>query len=124
MKRYMVIGTAFLVDILLVWSGLKLMFFRPDVPPFLSLLLGIACTFAAIFVMSGQVIGRGYWAIGLFILGVYYFLRAAGVRESTWISVIIGLACLAAALVLGYVALNWSETGSDLPPLPTDDIYS
>lgn len=106
------VGTVAL-DLILV--GLAwLSFFRlRDLSSTALFIMGVAAVLTGVFVLAGQVTRKLQVGGVLVLLGMYFFARAAGVIKQSWLALVAGIAALAAAGFLTYLAARRVESGAD-----------
>ena len=106
LRQWLVLIGVMIINVFLVWFGLKLLFFDHIVSQVQLFLLGCAGAFCGVFVLSSGHPRRGLYGTILVLVGVYYFARAADVFRGALFSKALGLASLAAAVILTYIALS------------------
>lgn len=105
-KQWLILIGAMILDIFLVWFGLKLLFTQFNLSSGELFLLGCAATLAGVFVLPSNTIENAQvWGIALLFVGVYYFARSAGVFHTSWLARLLGIASLGSAVIITYIAL-------------------
>ena len=93
-----------LLNIFLVWFGWRLLL-ADNYPSSTELfLLGCGCVLSGVFALSSTLPNREIWTVALIFVGGYYFARAGGVIDGAWLARLLGLASIAAAIIMTYIA--------------------
>lgn len=105
-QQLLTLAGTVVVDIFLVWFGIQLLAFSHDLSSTGFFVIGLAACFGGIFIVSPPTRGRIITGSVVFLLGIYYFLRAFGVIQSSVLSSVLGVASLFAAALLTYLVLT------------------
>lgn len=111
LQRALLLAGTLIIDIFLVWFGFKLLTAAPDIGSTGLFMIGTAACFGGLFIMAPPTKVRLTGGGIVFLVGVYYLLRAFGIIESRILVTVLGLASLLAAVILTYIVMGQPEPG-------------
>lgn len=112
MQRLLLLAGVVLVDVFLVWFGIKLLTFSHNLSSTEFFILGLAACFGGLFTVAPPNKVRVIVSGTVFGLGLYFFLRAFGVIQSSVLSTTLGIASIIAAVILAYIVVGTKPSKS------------
>lgn len=104
-KKWGAFAVGLLTAAFFVWFGLRLLLANSITSDTILFIFGIASTLAGVFALSGKFSGRVVASLLLIAVGMYFFARAWGFVENSWLIRLLGLASILAAGVVVYVTM-------------------
>jgi len=104
-RQFVILVGAMVINIFLVWFGIKLLSSGSIASHGQLFLLGLVCTLCGLFTLSSNVNKKEIWGVSFFLVGLYAFARASTLIERAWLGKILGIASIVAAIVLTYIVI-------------------